>query len=110
LEFYFIVITIGSIAILALLYLYLNINNSYKIEILKSDGIKSSYIDLQMKYAILKTKYEEEIKSSQEKLQVLQNAKDELSKEFKVLANQIFEDKSRQFNHSQKEQLEILNK
>ena len=107
-EFYFIVITIGGIVILTLLYLYLNINNSYKIEILKSDEIQSSYIDLQMEYAILKTKYEEEIKSSQEKLQVLQNAKDELSKEFKVLANQIFEDKSRQFNHSQKEQLEIL--
>lgn len=58
--------------------------------------------------AVLNTRYEEEIKASNEKLQVLQNAKDELSKEFKLLANQIFEDKSKQFSHTQKEQFEML--
>ncbi|MCD6172669.1 MAG: DNA recombination protein RmuC [Sulfurimonas sp.] len=64
--------------------------------------------DLQLKYAVLNTRYEEEIKSSNEKLAVLRSAKDELSKEFKLLANQIFEDKSKQFSHIQKEQFEIL--
>jgi len=39
---------------------------------------------------------------------VLQDAKDELSKEFKILANQIFEDKSKQFNSTHKEQFEML--
>jgi len=99
---------VGCLVILFLFYLYLKVKSGYKNEVLKHEESKSSYIDLQMEYAILKTKYEEEMKSSKEKLQVLQNAKDELSKEFKVLANQIFEDKSKQFNNSQKEQLEIL--
>jgi DNA recombination protein RmuC len=61
-----------------------------------------------LQYAVLNTRYEEEIKSSSEKLTVLQNAKNELSREFKNLANQIFEDKSKQFSSSNKEQLELL--
>jgi len=84
-------------------------------ELLKNDELKTKHVDiktkldnLQIEYVVLKTRYEEEMKSSKEKLKVLQDAKDELSKEFKVLANQIFEDKSRQFNNSQKEQLEMF--
>lgn len=38
----------------------------------------------------------------------MENARDTLSKEFKLLANQIFEDKSKQFSHTQKEQFDIL--
>lgn len=64
--------------------------------------------DLKLKYAVLNTRYEDEVNSSKEKLEVLQNAKDELNKEFKLLANQIFEDKSKQFSHTHKEQFEIL--
>jgi len=64
--------------------------------------------NLALNLAVLSTRYEEEIKSSNEKLAVLQNAKDELGKEFKILANQIFEDKSKQFSHVQKEQFDIL--
>ena len=64
--------------------------------------------ELQIKYAVLNTRYEEEIKSSHEKLQTLKDAKDELSGEFKLLANKIFEDKSKQFSSSNKEQLELL--
>ena len=64
--------------------------------------------ELELRYAILNTRYEEEIKSSNEKLIALQEAKEELSNEFKVLANQIFEDKSKQFSHTHKEQFEIL--
>lgn len=64
--------------------------------------------NLLFKYTVLNTRYEEEIKSSNEKLSVLQDTKDELSREFKILANQIFEDKSKQFSYTQKEQFEIL--
>ncbi len=71
-------------------------------------GILEEQNDLKLKFAVLNARYEEEIKSSNEKLAVLQSAKDELSKEFKILANQIFEDKSKQFSHTQKEQLEVF--
>jgi len=64
--------------------------------------------NLELQHAVLRARYEEEIRSSQEKLQLLQNAKDELSKEFKLLANKIFEDKSVQFSNANKEQLELL--
>jgi DNA recombination protein RmuC len=64
--------------------------------------------ELKLQHAILNTRYESEIQSSAEKLSTMQSAKDELSKEFKLLANQIFEDKSKQFNHVHKEQFEML--
>ncbi|MDF1883946.1 DNA recombination protein RmuC [Sulfurimonas sp. SAG-AH-194-C21] len=64
--------------------------------------------NLELQYAVLQTRYEEEIKSSSQKLDVLQGAKDELSNEFKTLANKIFEDKSRQFSATSKDQLELL--
>lgn len=67
------------------------------------DYFKEDIKNSSLKYAVLNTRYEEEIKSSSEKLAVLQNAKDELSREFKLLANQIFEDKSKQFSHTHKE-------
>jgi len=107
-ELYLVFMIVGCVVVLLLFYLYLQIRNSYNKELLKHEDLKALYVDLQMEYAILKTKNEEEIKSSKEKLQVLQDAKDELSKEFKTLANQIFEDKSKQFSHSQKEQLEMF--
>ena len=100
-ESYLIVVIVSCVVVLVLFYVYLKVKAENK-------ELNNLHVDLQMEYAILKTKYEEEIKSSKEKLQVLQNAKDELSKEFKSLANQIFDDKSKQFSHSQKEQLEIL--
>lgn len=64
--------------------------------------------ELEMQLAVLNTRYEEEIKASAEKLAVLQEAKDELSQEFKLLSQQIFEEKSKQFSISSKEQLELL--
>ncbi|MDF1874970.1 DNA recombination protein RmuC [Sulfurimonas sp. SAG-AH-194-I05] len=70
--------------------------------------IMESKNKLELRFAVLNTRYEEELRASSEKLDILQNAKDELSKEFKLLANQIFEDKSKQFSHVQKEQFEIL--
>ncbi|WP_304544445.1 DNA recombination protein RmuC [Sulfurimonas microaerophilic] len=64
--------------------------------------------NIEKEYISLKSRYEAEIKASNEKLKLLQDAKNELSLEFKNLANQIFEDKSKQFSSSNKEQLELL--
>ena len=77
------------------------------IEVLKKD-LENEYNAMNIKFAVLNTRYEEEIKSSSQKLEVLQDAKDELSKEFKLLAHKIFEDKSAQFSSINKEQLELL--
>ena len=63
---------------------------------------------LSIKNAVLQSQYEQEVTSSQEKLKLLQEAKEELSREFKNLSNQIFEDKSKQFSSLNKEQLELL--
>jgi DNA recombination protein RmuC len=64
--------------------------------------------ELELSYAVLQTKYEEEIKASKEKLSVLQSAKDELSNEFKVLANKIFEDKTKSFDSAHQKQFEMM--
>ena len=74
----------------------------------KIDELDEQKQNLVLKYAILNTRYEEEIKASSEKVSVLQDAKDELSNEFKLLANKIFEDKSKQFSYTHKEQFETL--
>ena len=63
---------------------------------------------LEVDFAVLNSRYSDELKASSEKMAILQNAKDELSQEFKLLANQIFEDKSKQFSHTSKEQLEMF--
>jgi len=95
--------------------LYMKQKDILSLSIEEFKGLESRHVqtlkelhELKLNFAILNTRYEDEIKSSNEKLAVLQDAKDELSKEFKLLANQIFEDKSKQFSHTQKEQLEVL--
>ncbi|WP_457745377.1 DNA recombination protein RmuC [Sulfurimonas sp.] len=69
---------------------------------------KEKYNELELRYAVLNTRYEDEIKASQEKLQTLHNAKNELSREFSNLSNKIFEEKAKQFSSASKEQLELL--
>ena len=91
---YLMLFALSSVAILILLYLYLKILQDKN--------------DLQLRYAVLGSQYEDEIRSSKEKLELLSNAKDDLAKEFKSLANQIFEDKTKKFDHAHKEQFEML--
>jgi len=93
-DLYLMLLICSGVVILFLVYLYLSALQ-YK-------------NNLKLKYAVLSSRYDELVKSSAEKLEIMQNAKEELSKEFKALANQIFDDKSKQFNHSQKEQLEMF--
>lgn len=79
-------------------------------EDLKSEKTQSDkeFNALKVEYAVLQTRYEEELKASAEKFRVLQEAKEELSLEFKVLSQKIFEEKSKQFSSANKEQLESL--
>jgi DNA recombination protein RmuC len=115
LDLNFIIGIVGLLSSIVLLFLYLKQkdisserlfqNEEFRVYIEK---ILEEKNELKLQHAILNTRYESEIQSSAEKLNAMQNAKDELSKEFKILANQIFEDKSKQFNHVHKEQFEML--
>lgn len=98
---YLLTTIVGFLFFLITLYLFLKQNSSL-------NETEEKLSDTQLEYAILKTKYEEEQKASSEKLKVLQDAKEELSDEFKLLSNKIFEDKSQQFSSLNKEQLELL--
>lgn len=107
------IVTFFVLIVLVVFYLKLKetllLNQTQYNDIVKKNLTLEEYNkELELQLAVLNTRYEEEIKSSNEKLAVLQNAKDELGKEFKILANQIFEDKSKQFSHVQKEQFDIL--
>ena len=93
-DIYFILFVIILVFVLILMYMFLKQNSSFK--------------NMELEYAVLKTKYELEIKNSEEKFQTLQEAKENLSLEFRNLANKIFEDKTKQFSSTSKEQFELL--
>lgn len=93
-DLYLVLIAVLAMILVILLYILFKQNTDLK--------------DVEIAHAILNTKYEEEIKNSNEKIQTLHDAKQSLSIEFKNLANQIFDDKSKQFNSSSKEQFENL--
>ncbi|MDF1878329.1 DNA recombination protein RmuC [Sulfurimonas sp. SAG-AH-194-C20] len=99
---------LSSILFIIMVFVYLK--NRQKLELLEDDNRDANerVKNLELQYAVLQARYEEEIKSSSQKLNVLQGAKDELSNEFKTLANKIFEDKSKQFSATSKDQLELL--
>ncbi|MBA1437888.1 MAG: DNA recombination protein RmuC [Epsilonproteobacteria bacterium] len=69
--------------------------------LLKNQNLKNELLMLQNRYDI-------EMRTADEKLQLLQSAKEQLSKEFQNLSNKIFEDKSKQLHLTNKEQLELL--
>lgn len=93
-DLYLVLIGVLSVILLVLLYVLFKQNTDLK--------------DVEIEYAILNTKYEQEKQHAEEKIQTLSDAKASLSLEFKNLANQIFEDKSKQFNSRSKEQFELL--
>jgi DNA recombination protein RmuC len=70
--------------------------------------LRERYQKSQLQRAVIESKYEQEIASSQEKLELLQNAKDELSREFSNLSNKIFQEKNKEFSSLNKEQLELF--
>lgn len=120
---------VSSVAFLVALFLYLKQKDAVAFGSLKNAELQTRNAEMELKTAklqelnatleselgslkvqnaVLQTRYEEEMKSSAEKFKVLQEAKEELSSEFKLLSNQIFEEKSKQFSSSNKEQLEFL--
>ena len=121
-DFYLIITIVSTILFLGTLFLYLRqkdislnssalleeLNNKYILLLNDKTLLQELKNKLEVQYAVLNTRYEEEIKSSTQKLEVLRNAKEELSLEFKELSNKIFEDKAKQFSSSNKEQLELL--
>ena len=77
-------------------------------ELTAFEELQQEYKTLEIDYAVLNTRYENEIHYSKEKIVMLENAKAELSREFKNLSNRIFEEKSKQFGELNKEQMELL--
>ncbi|MBA1432201.1 MAG: DNA recombination protein RmuC [Epsilonproteobacteria bacterium] len=122
LNIYIIVSAVSSLLFLVILFLYFRIKEQHrqlqtyaqemqeKIVAAQNENsvLEDANSALSIENAVLQSKYEQEIASSQEKLKLLKDAKDELSREFKNLSNQIFEDKSKQFSSLNKEQLELL--
>ncbi len=100
-EIYFLTSIVGLLAFLISLGLFLK-----KSTLLKE--VEEKLTDTQLEYAILKTKHDVQIQSASEKLQALQDAKEELSNEFKVLSNKIFDDKAKQFSSLNKSELELF--
>ena len=93
------------------LVLYLKERNEKKSlqdELTAFEELQQEYKTLEIDYAVLNTRYENEIHYSKEKIAMLENAKAELSREFKNLSNRIFEEKSKQFGELNKEQMELL--
>ena len=107
-DLYLILLSISFTVLLILFFLYLKqrvIINDIKIE---NKVLSDEFNKLKVDYAVLHSRHIQDEKASKEKLQLLERAKEELSSEFKLLANKIFEDKSKQFTHTHKEQFEIL--
>ncbi len=70
--------------------------------------LEQEYKSLEIDYAVLNTRYENEMYYSKEKIETLKRTKEELSLEFKMLSNKIFDEKSKEFGALNKEQLELL--
>jgi len=115
LDLYLILSIFSFVLFLVMLFLYLkqkdinDIQEGVHIQLNEElSSLNQEKQTLTLNYAVLNTRYEEEIKASSEKLVMLQDAKSELSREFKILSNQIFEDKAKQFTSTSKEQLELM--
>jgi DNA recombination protein RmuC len=72
------------------------------------DKAQQENTQLQTRMAELETRLEDERKNAEEKLSLLQEARDQLKLEFQNVANKIFEDKSRKFTEQNKENIESV--
>ena len=72
----------------------------------KNTELLESVTALKEQKASLQTTLENERKLSEEKLKILEDAKQQLSREFELLANRIFDEKSERFSKNSKETLE----
>ena len=72
------------------------------------DKAQQENTQLQTKMTELETRLEDERKNAEEKLSLLQEARDQLKLEFQNVANKIFEDKSQKFTEQSKENIESV--
>ena len=73
------------------------------------EGLEKATLEnsaLQTKLSELETRLEDERKSAEEKLGLLQEAREQLKMEFQNIANKIFEDKSQKFTEQNRENIE----
>ncbi|EGF11544.1 RmuC domain protein [Neisseria bacilliformis ATCC BAA-1200] len=88
------------------------LKNSYAAELgrLKTDcaALQKELADARVQNRHLATRIEQEQQAQQEKLALLNEARDALGSRFQNLANQILEEKSRRFSEQNREQLGIL--
>lgn len=70
--------------------------------------LRDKHTQLTADYSALNAKTQAEDKASKDKLEALENARIELSNQFKTLANEIFEDKSRRFAEQNQSNLSHL--
>ncbi len=105
---YLMLFVLSSFALLGMFYIFLKQKETISAILKKNSEAEDEKNDLKVEYAALHARYTAEERAFNEKLEVLKSAKDELSKEFKNLANKIFEDKSKEFNAVHKEHFEML--
>ncbi|MBS3797568.1 MULTISPECIES: DNA recombination protein RmuC [unclassified Pseudoalteromonas] len=74
----------------------------------KVDQLQQKVTLLHGRYESLKATLEQKETHFQQQLSLLQDSKESLKKEFALLANQVFEDKSQQFKHLNQENMEQL--
>jgi len=72
------------------------------------DELSKEHNVLERDYAVLHTRFEEASRSANEKIKLLDEAKESLKSQFENLANQIFEKKSRNFDEVQQKNLGLL--
>ncbi len=80
-------------------------NSKLALEIEKRNG---EYFELEKQKEVLNTKYNESINGYEEKLSLLNGAKEQLKLEFTALANSIFEQKSKVFKESSQQDIGLL--
>jgi len=71
-------------------------------------ALSKSYSELERDYAVLHTRYETANVANEEKIALLNEAKENMKQQFDALANEIFEKKSKQFESSSNERLQQL--
>ena len=99
------------VVLLAFVILYvkeLSVNKILIKKLQEFTALQKEYKSLEIDYAVLNTRYENEMYYSKEKIETLKRTKEELSLEFKTLSNKIFDEKSKEFGALNKEQLELL--
>ncbi len=88
--------------------LYLHKRSEYTRLMSEYNEQERNFQELDRDYAILHTRFEEHNRASQEKIRLLDEAKESLRIQFENLANQIFEKKSKSFEEGNQKQLQHL--